>query len=51
LQSGGKSCWVVNRPQRAITIYTPDGSRKSFVEGQLNDSVTGLTAELEAVFS
>ena len=51
LQSGVKSCWVVNPPQRAITIYTPDGSLKSFVEGQVKDPVTGLTADLEAVFS
>jgi hypothetical protein len=28
-----------------------DGGLKSFVEGRVNDPGTGLTAELEAVFS
>ena len=51
LQSGVKTCWVVNPPQRTITIYTPDGGLKSFVEGQVKDPATGLTADLEAVFS
>ncbi|MBI2947555.1 MAG: Uma2 family endonuclease [Verrucomicrobia bacterium] len=51
LQSGVKSCWVVNPPQRTITIYTPDGGLKSFVEGVVKDPATGLTANLEAVFS
>lgn len=51
LQAGVKSCWVVNPPQRAITIYTPDGGLKTFAEGQIKDPATGLTADLEAVFS
>ncbi|MBI4664157.1 MAG: Uma2 family endonuclease [Verrucomicrobia bacterium] len=51
LQSGVKSCWVVSPPQRTITIYTPDGGLKSFAEGQVKDPATGLTADLEAVFS
>ncbi|PWU13092.1 MAG: Uma2 family endonuclease [Verrucomicrobia bacterium] len=51
LKSGIKSVWVVNPPQQAITIYTPDGRLKTFVEGQVKDPATGLTADLEAVFS
>ncbi|MBI4662636.1 MAG: Uma2 family endonuclease [Verrucomicrobia bacterium] len=51
LQSGVKTCWVVNPPQRTVTIYTPDGVLKSFVEGLVKDPATGLTADLEAVFS
>jgi len=51
LQNGVKTCWVVNPPQRTITIYGADGSLKSFVEGQVKDSVTGLAADLDAVFS
>ena len=51
LQNGVKSCWVVNPPQRAITVYTPDGGLKTFVEGQVKDPATGLTADMDAVFS
>jgi Uma2 family endonuclease len=51
LQNGVKSCWVVNPPQRAITIYTPDRGLKTFSEGQVKDPATGLTVELDAVFS
>jgi Uma2 family endonuclease len=51
LQNGVKSCWVVNPPQRAITIYTPDGGLKTFGEDSIKDPATGLTANLDAVFS
>ena len=51
LNSGVKTCWVVNPPQHAITIYAADGSQKTYVEGRAVDPATGLTADLEAVFS
>ena len=51
LQSGVKTCWVVNPPQRTITIYTPDGGIKGFGEGVVKDPATGLSADLDAVFS
>jgi Uma2 family endonuclease len=51
LNNGVKSCWVVNPPQRAITIYLVDGSEKTYVEGEVKDPVTGLSADLHAVFS
>jgi len=51
LNSGVKTCWVVNPPQHAITIYSADGSQKTYVEGQAVDPATGLTANLEVVFS
>jgi Uma2 family endonuclease len=51
LQNGVKSCWVVNPPQRAITIYTPDGGLKTFSEGTVRDPATGITVDLDAVFS
>jgi len=51
LKSGVKSVWVVNPPQRAITIYTPDGQFQTFVEGLLKGTAVGLTADLAAVFS
>ena len=51
LQNGVKSCWVVNPPQRAITIYAADGPFKTFVEGEVKDLITGLTANLKVVFS
>jgi Uma2 family endonuclease len=51
LQNGVKSCWVVNPPQKAISIYTPDGATKIYAEGVVKDPVTGLTADLNAVFS
>ena len=51
LKSGVKSCWVVNPPQRVITIYSGDGSQKTYVEGQVKDPATGLMADLEVVFS
>jgi hypothetical protein len=49
LKRGG--CWVANPPQRAITVYTPDGALKTFVEGQVKDPATGLTADIDAVVS
>ena len=51
LNSGVKTCWGVNPPQHAVTIYSADGSQKTYVEGQAVDPATGLTANLEAVFS
>jgi Uma2 family endonuclease len=51
LTSGVKTCWVVNPPQHAITIFAADGSQKTYVEGQVKDPATGLTADLETVFS
>ncbi|MCI0538718.1 MAG: Uma2 family endonuclease [Verrucomicrobiales bacterium] len=51
LRNGVKSCWVVNPPQRSITIYSADGSQKTYVEGQVKDPAIGVTADLEAVFS
>jgi Uma2 family endonuclease len=51
LKQGVKSCWVVNPPQRAITIYLADGSEKTYVEGEIKDPATGLSADLGAVFS
>ncbi len=51
LAGGVKTCWVVNPPQRAITIYAVDGSEKTFAEGQAVDPAIGLTADLVAVFS
>ncbi len=51
LRNGVKSCWVVNPPQRAIAIYTPDGKFKTFVEGQVKDPASGLTADLDSIFS
>jgi len=50
-QNGVKTCWVVNTPQRAITVYAADGSFKTFAEGQVKDACTGLLADLDAVFS
>ena len=51
LKNGVKSCWMINPPQRAITIYTPDGGFKTVSEGVIKDPATGLTAELDVVFS
>jgi len=51
LNSGVKTCWVVNPPQHVITIYSADGALKTYIEGQAVDPATGLTANLEAVFS
>lgn len=51
LKAGVKSCWVINPPQRAVTIYTPDGEFKTFSEGVVKDPATNLEARLDAVFS
>ncbi len=51
LNSGVQTCWVVNPPLHTITLYSADGSQKTYVEGQAIDPATGLTANLEAVFS
>jgi Uma2 family endonuclease len=51
LNSGVKSCWVVNPPLRTITIYGAGGFQKTYVEGQAVDPAIGLTADLAAVFS
>ena len=50
-KNGVKSCWVVNPPQRAITIFLPAGSQKTYVEGQAVDPALGLVADLHTVFS
>jgi Uma2 family endonuclease len=50
-RNGVKNCWVVSPPIRTITIYCPDGQPESFHTGVVKDPVTGVTADLAAVFS
>jgi Uma2 family endonuclease len=51
LRNGVKSCWVVSPPFRTITIFKPDGTQELCHKGVAKDPATGLTADLDAVFS
>lgn len=51
LQTWVKSCWVVLPPTRSVTIYTPDGSQKTYDEGIVTDPSIGISADLNVVFS
>lgn len=51
LRNGVKSCWIVSPPLRTVTILLPDGREEVFHRGAAKDPVTGLTADLAAVFS
>ena len=48
---GVKSCWVVSPPMHSIQILTADGKETVLTGGTATDPVTGLTADLAAVFS
>jgi hypothetical protein len=48
---GVKSCWVVSPPMHSIQILTADGKEIVLNSGTATDPVTGLTADLAAVFS
>jgi Uma2 family endonuclease len=48
---GVKSCWVVSPPMHSIQILTADGRETVLTSGTAIDPVTGLTADLAAVFS
>lgn len=48
---GVKSCWVVSPPMHSIQILTADGRETVLTSGTAIDPVTGLTADLGAVFS
>ena len=48
---GVKSCWVVSPPMHSIQIVTADGKETVLTGGTATDPVTGLTADLAAVFS
>ena len=52
LKSGVKTCWVVNPPARTITIYSADGTDRTFIPGQQAvDPAIGIAADVTAVFS
>ena len=51
LAHGVKSVWVIIPLVRGLTIFLPDGSQQSHHEGVVRDPATGLTADLDAVFS
>ena len=49
--NGVKSCWIVSPPFRTITILRSDGTEEIVHSGVAKDPVTGLTADVAAVFS
>ncbi len=51
LAHGVQSVWVVMPPLRSVTIFLPDNSQQTHLAGVVRDPVTGLTADLDAVFS
>ena len=51
LAYGVKSVWVVMPPLRSVTIFLPDKSQQTHLSGVVHDPATGLTADLDAVFS
>ena len=48
---GVKSCWVVSPSMHSVQILTADGKEIVLNSGTATDPVTGLTADLAAVFS
>lgn len=50
-QHGVKSCWLITPPTLNITIFTPDGARRTVSEGVITDLAIGISADLAAVFS
>lgn len=50
-RNGVKSCWIVSPPFRTITILKPDGTEDVIHSGVAKDPATGLTADVQAVFS
>lgn len=50
-RNGVKSCWIVSPPLHTIKILTADGKEEAFSAGAVKDPVTGLTADISAVFS
>ena len=51
LANGVKSVWVVLPPLHELTIFLPDGTQQSYHTGVVRDPATGITADLDAVFS
>ena len=51
LAHGVKSCWLVDPPLHQVIVFNADGTRKTFEDGIVTDPVTGITADLAAVFS
>ena len=50
-EHGIRSCWVVYPTSASVTIYDADGTEKTWSEGVVEDTTTGLTADLDRVFS
>jgi Uma2 family endonuclease len=50
-RQGVKTCWIVSPPLHTVSILRPDGSTDTFNAATAKDPVTGLTADLAAVFS
>ena len=51
LRNGVKSCWIVAPPLHTVSILNPSGSTETFHSGVAKDPVTGVSAELDAVFA
>lgn len=52
LKAGVKTCWFINPPTRTVTIYSADGTDRTFLPGQQAvDPAIGITADVTAVFS
>ncbi len=48
---GVKSVWIVSPPLHTIQILTADGGEQTLSSGVATDPVTGLSANLDVVFS
>jgi len=51
LELGVETVWVVVVPFHLISIHMSDGKELKFHDGVASDPITGLMADLEAVFS
>ncbi len=49
--AGSKSFWLVIPPIRSVIILLPDGREERYFSGVVTDPATGVTANLDAVFS
>jgi Uma2 family endonuclease len=51
MEQGVESCWIVQPPLRAITVFTPDMESTTYSEGTVKDPATEVEVDLDAVFS
>jgi Uma2 family endonuclease len=50
LESGVKSCWLVEPATRVVSVFPASGGSRSFAEGDVKDEALGISVPLSGVF-